>query len=166
MVVRSLVIVAVAVFATFWIWALFFASKEAVNRIDDRAWGERAEVICTNATAEREALADYRRLDADDPDMLRERADLIDRSTDVVEGMLDEVTAVTPTDEKGASLVPQWESEYRDYIQSRRTYADVVRNGANDPFREPDGGGIPITDRLSVFATDNGMPTCSPPNDL
>ena len=25
-------------FAAFWIWALFFASKEAVNRIGDRAW--------------------------------------------------------------------------------------------------------------------------------
>ena len=28
----------IAGFATFWIWALFFASKEAVNRVDDRDW--------------------------------------------------------------------------------------------------------------------------------
>ena len=25
-------------FAVFWVWALFFASKEAVNKIGDRAW--------------------------------------------------------------------------------------------------------------------------------
>ena len=30
-------------FVAFWVWALFFASKEAVNKIDDRAWAARAE---------------------------------------------------------------------------------------------------------------------------
>ena len=33
-------------FAAFWTWALFFASKGAVNKIDDRAWAARAEAIC------------------------------------------------------------------------------------------------------------------------
>ena len=36
-------------FAVFWIWALFFASKESINRIDDRAWAERAQGICEEA---------------------------------------------------------------------------------------------------------------------
>ena len=44
--VRILLLGIVAGFAAFWTWALFFASKEAVNRIDDRGWAERAEAIC------------------------------------------------------------------------------------------------------------------------
>lgn len=163
---RVLVLVVLVGFAAFWTWALFFASKEAVNKIDDRGWAERAEAICVRAEADREALADYRRLDPEDPAMMVERAELIDRSTDVLEAMLDDVVAVEPADDKGRSLVPLWESEYRDYLSSRRDHADVVRGGSNAPFLEPDGGGIPISQRLSVFATDNEMPTCGPPRDL
>ena len=44
--------VGVVSFVVFWTWALFFASKEAVNRIDDRAWAERAESICAAAEEE------------------------------------------------------------------------------------------------------------------
>ena len=46
---RSVILVSVAGFAAFWAWALFFASKEAVNKIDDRAWAGRAEHICAAA---------------------------------------------------------------------------------------------------------------------
>ena len=33
---RILLGIVVALFAAFWVWALFFASKEAINKIDDR----------------------------------------------------------------------------------------------------------------------------------
>ena len=46
---RGLIIVAVAGLAAFWVWALFFASKEAVNKIGDREWAARAEAICGRA---------------------------------------------------------------------------------------------------------------------
>lgn len=153
-------------FVSFWTWALFFASKESINKIDDRAWADRAEAVCVDATAEREELADYRRIDPDDPAMLRERGDLIDRSTDVLERMLDDVTAVTPADPKGRELVPQWEADYRGYIASRREYADITRAGRNEPFREQATESIPISERLRRFAADNEMPSCSPPRDL
>ena len=45
---KALLVVGVVGFVAFWMWALFFASKEAVNRIDDRAWAERAEAICAD----------------------------------------------------------------------------------------------------------------------
>ena len=46
-------------------------------------------------------LADYRVVDDTNPAMLAERGDLIDRVTDVIERMLDDVVAVRPTDDKG-----------------------------------------------------------------
>ena len=47
---------AVALLIVFWIWALFFASKESVNKIEDRAWAERAEAICVATDAQLRAL--------------------------------------------------------------------------------------------------------------
>lgn len=161
-----LVVIASITFVVFWTWALFFASKEAINKIDDREWADRARQICESANADREALADFRRIDPADMALLRERGDLIDTSTDVVETMLDDVMAVAPTDDKGLDIVPEWESEYRTYIQNRRDYADLVRSGSNELFREAERGGIPISERLSTFAADNEMPDCSPPRDL
>ena len=163
---RVLVLGVILVFAAFWTWALFFASKEAVNRIDDRAWAERAEARCEVADEARLALADSRRVDPDDRAMLAERGDLVDRSTDVLEDMLDDVVAVAPTDAKGAAIVPDWEADWRTYLEDRRRYADALRAGDNGPFRETEVDGIPISERIATFAGDNEMPSCAPPRDL
>jgi membrane protein YdbS with pleckstrin-like domain len=40
---RIALVVGLVCFAAFWVWALFFASKEPINRIGDRAWAARAE---------------------------------------------------------------------------------------------------------------------------
>ncbi len=163
---RVAVGVVIVAFAGFWIWALFFASKEAVNRIGDRGWAERAQAICTEANLERENLADYRVVDESDPAMLVERGNLIDRVTDVIERMLDDVVAVQPKDEKGQAIVPLWEADYRTYLANRRDFADELRAGHNEAFRETAVDGIPISDKLEVFAGDNDMPACAPPHDL
>jgi hypothetical protein len=163
---RIVVGVVIVGFAGFWLWALFFASKEAVNRIGDRAWAERAEAICTRANVEREGLADFRVVDESNPAMLVERGDLIDRVTDIIERMLDDVVAVEPSDEKGQAIVPLWEADYRTYLDNRRDFADELRAGHNDAFRETAVDGIPISDKLEVFAGDNEMPSCAPPHDL
>lgn len=169
--VRILLALLIAGFVAFWTWALFFASKEAVNKIDDRAWAERAEQICADANEARLELSDYRTIvDGDDEQiaaLIRERADIVDRATDIIEQMLDDVVAVAPTDEKGQAIVPQWEDEYRSYIQSRRDYADDLRaTGENLAFYEPGADGIPVSERLETFAGDNEMPSCAPPRDL
>jgi hypothetical protein len=163
---RWVVCAVVVLFAAFWIWALFFASKEAVNRIGDTAWAARAEEICTTARTERLQLVDLRKVDPNDRAMLAERGDLVDKATDIVERMLDDVVAVTPTDAKGQAIVPDWTADYRTYIEDRREFADDLRAGKNEAFSETAVDGIPISDKLSVFAGDNRMPTCSPPVDL
>lgn len=163
---RLLLLALLVGFASFWTWALFFASKESINRIDDRAWAARAAEICDRANAERDELADFRRIDPDDAEMMRERAELIDRSTDIVERMLDDVVSVAPSDPKGAEIVPMWEADYRTYIQNRRDYADITRAGANEPFRQARAGSVPISERIQRFAVDNDMRSCAPPRDL
>ena len=162
---RVVLTIVVVCFAVFWIWALFFASKESINKIGDRAWAARAEAICVDADTRREALIDLRVVDEDAPEMVAERGDLFDRATDIVEAMLDDVVAVAPTDPKGADLVPLWEADYRTYLEDRRQFADLLRTGVNEPFTETAVDGIPISEKVSVFAADNDMPTCAPPID-
>jgi hypothetical protein len=165
--VRLLLLVVVLGFAAFWIWALFFASKESVNRIEDRAWAERAESICVSASEERNGLADFTRVDEATPELVTQRADIVVTSTDILERMLDDLVAVEPTDPKGQGIVPLWEDEYRVYLQDRRNYADRLRaSGEYEPFTETPIDGIPISERLSTFAAENEMSSCAPPIDL
>jgi hypothetical protein len=158
--------VLVILFAAFWTWALFFASKESVNRIEDREWAARAEQICLDANAERLELSDFRVIAEAGPELIRERAEIVEASTVIVERMLDDVVSVEPTDEKGQAIVPLWEDDYRIYIQDRYRYAEQLReSGENLPFYET-ADGIPISERIETFATDNEMPSCAPPRDL
>ena len=165
--IRAGLTILVLVFATFWTWALFFASKEAVNRIDDRAWAERADQICERATDERVELADFRVVSEGGPELVLERADIVDASTDILSAMIDDVVAVSPTDPKGREIVPLWEADYRTYLQDRYTFADQLRaSGENLPFYESVDTGIPISERIETFAGYNDMPACAPPRDL
>jgi hypothetical protein len=164
---RIALVVGLVCFAAFWTWALFFASKEPINRIGDRAWAARAEAICVTADRERLALADFRTMENADAALVDERADIVDHATDILEQMLDDVVAQTPTDAKGQDLVPQWEADYRTYIADRRAFtADLRQSGENLPFYETEVSGIPISEKLEVFAADNRMATCAPPRDL
>lgn len=165
--VRLVALIGGAAFVVFWGWALFFASKDPVNQIGDSAWTARAEQLCVAADAERLELADFREMQEATPELVRERADIVDRATDVLERMLDDVVAVAPADAKGQDLIPQWEADYRAYLESRRVFADTLREtGENSAFYEPDADGIPVSEKLETFAADNDMATCAPPRDL
>ena len=152
--------------AALWIYAFFFASKEAVGRLDDRTWPERAEQICTEANARRDELADSRRIEEAGPNALAERADIIDDATDIIEAMLDELVAVQPTGADDPALVARWEVFYRQLVEDRRNYADLLRTGENDPFRESAEDNAPISEWINDFAVVNEMTSCSAPLDL
>lgn len=163
---RAIALIGFGVFATFWIWALFFASKEGVNRIEDRAWVESAQSICETAADERTALANYTRLDEGGAELIRQRADIVDEATDTLERMLNSLEALPLTGEKGQAIIPLWIDEYRTYLGDRRTYTEQLReSGENLPFYET-ANQIPISERLATFAADNEMPACKPPLDL
>lgn len=154
---KVLLIGGILLMVGFWTWALLFASKEAVNKIGDSAWAERAETICTAYRTE------LRALDAKASPDLQVRADLVDASTDLLGRMLDELVAVPPTDGKGQAIVPDWDADYRILLEDRYRYAQRLRAGENVAFTETAVDGVPITERLEKFTLDNDMPSCAPP---
>ena len=162
----STLVVLLTLIGAMWVFALFFASKEVVNEIADRAWTERAEIICKEAATERIALADFRPLTDAGADALLERAQIVDLATDTLDDMLIKLEATKPTDAKGQAIIPLWISDYRKYIIDRRAYAEQLRLGTNVPFGESIVMGIPLSEKLSTFAADNYMKSCKPPMDL
>ena len=97
-------------FVSFWAWALFFASKTSVNKIEDRAWAARAEIICSPVKEE------LRGFEMQADPSLDVRADLVVQSTDTLGRMLDDLVAVTPTDAKGQAIVPAWIADWRQPV--------------------------------------------------
>ena len=161
--ILSLICAAIAVM---WVYALGFASKEAVNKIGDIEWTQRAEVRCKQAELQRIELADYRLITEPGTGGLSERANLVDRATDTLVEMLADLQADMPSDEKGRALIPLWIADYNSYIDDRRAYSAQLRTQSNAPFAESTYEGLPLAERIATFAGDNRMPSCSPPIDL
>ncbi len=149
-----------------WIYALFFASKEVVNRVSDEQWRQSSDEICIAAQKQRESLIDLRLVSESGPNALAERADIVDLATDTLENMVQEIAALPIADAKGAAIVPLWLNDYRTYIDDRRNYTSQLRNGINVPFAESRVDQLPLSEKLATFATDNHLKSCKPPIDL
>jgi len=164
--VRALLISVSLIIAAFWVWALFFPPKESVAKLEDSAWTARAEQICRDANLARVDLADSRRIDDVGPGALSERAGLIDRATDIVELMVDDVIAIEPSGPNDVELVSRWSDYYRILIADRRDYTEVLRAGDNPPFPEAMVDGAPVSEYINDFTVANRMKACSSPADL
>lgn len=164
--VRILLGLISGIIAAFWVWALFFPPKESVARLEDQSWVARATPICEAANRARNELADSRRIEDVGDGALALRADLIDRATDIVEQMVDELGAVAPTGSDDAALLETWIGYYRQLILDRRDYTEVLRAGDNPPFPESTIDGAPISEYINDFTVANRMKACSTPADL
>lgn len=162
------VILSIIVFGigVMWIYGLFFASKEVVNRVADEQWRQKSDEFCLHAEKQRELLIDLRLVGESGPDALAERADLVDLATDTLENMINEIAAIPIADAKGAAIVPLWLADYRIYIVDRRSYTAQLRQGLNLPFAESQVEQLPLSEKLATFAADNQLDSCKPPIDL
>lgn len=152
--------------AAFWVWALFFPPKQSVAKVSDVEWTQRAVVVCETANIRRNELADTRRIEDVGAGALAERADLIDRATDIIDDMIDELEATAPTIGDDRRLVETWIGYYRTLMDDRRDYTVVLRAGDNPPFPESVIDGSPISEYINDFTVANRMKACSAPADL
>ena len=165
-ILRTFLATTVALIVVMWIYALFFASKDSVNKFGDRDWAATAQARCLLAREERAQLSDYRIVNQLGIDVLKERADLIDMATDTIERFIVEFRASLPTDPKGIEIVGLWLDDYEIYINDRRDFANDLRIDVNTQFAETPLDGLPISEKIATFAADNEMSYCKPPIDL
>jgi len=163
---KPLLIVVCVLIGAMWIYALFFSSKESINKIGDESWKATAEKICAVSEKERMTLIDLRKVKDSGDNALSERAQIIDKATDSLERAVNSLAAISISDLKGQALVPLWLADYRTHIADRREYADDLRTGVNEPFSETVTEGLPISEKIATFAADNAAPSCAPPIDL
>ena len=164
--VRGLLTVVIALICAMWVYGLFFASKQAVNKFADQKWAQNAQARCLIAEEQRIALADYRIVDNLGADALIKRAEIVDKATDTIESFVNEFRTSLPTDAKGIAIVGLWLDDYEIYIDDRRAFAENLRNGINLQFSETPINRLPISEKISTFAAENEMSNCKPPLDL
>lgn len=164
------VLLAVGVLAMFGMWgyALWFAPDGGAYQIRDAGWAPKARAICAAARTEREALADTEggRITNPTPEQMAQRADLVDRATDILEQMLDDIVAIPVADENDTLRLSIFEENYRIIIADRRRYTERLRAGDNSEYNETVVAGGPVSNVVTDFTAgvkSNQIPECSPP---
>ncbi len=151
--------------AVFWLYAIFFYSPDKRNVVGDKSWSEWAQSECAKTVEKRNKLADYTKLDGTKEALIK-RAQLVEQATNDLENLIKTLRTRTPSDPKGAAIVPKWLTDYDTYINDRLDYVATLRQGQNKVFAETAVEGVPISERLTTFATDNAMDDCAPPTDV
>lgn len=153
--------------AAMWVYAFGFASRESVNKIGDKTWQANAQAICLDAQNYRFSLEDLSEMDPTDTQAMAKKADIVDKATDSLAEAIDKISKLTPSDEKGKAIVPDWLADYKVYIENRRQFAERLRTEDRRPyFSETEVEGVPISERIGKFARENNMKACQPPVDL
>lgn len=164
---KVLLSAAMALIVAMWVYAFGFAPRESINRIGDREWSARAESRCATTKEQRFTLQDLSPMDPDDIEALRKKADIVEKATNDLERLIDEIEADRPADDKGRAIVPDWIADYRTYISDRRVFVDRLRSQPRRPdFNETEIEGVPVSERINKFARENDMKSCQTPYDL
>ena len=167
-IIRVVLTIVVLLILVMWIYAFFFASKKAAYRVDDAAWRARAAELCSKYTQERLKLVDTSGGYIENPttEQMIERADVVDRATDILERQLADVVSVQPSSVRDRDLVAKYEGYWNMVLADRRAYTATLRDLRLEPYGETKVDGGPVSNLLTDFTTVNQMQSCAPPGEL
>jgi hypothetical protein len=159
---RVLAVSAMVAMAIFWaVVFLGIPRQENPDRLDDRAFVDRTIDRCDALLADLAELPNGSFIEG-----AEERADVLDRATDRLEVMVEEIDADAPGGDDAKS-VQGWLADWRTYIGNRRDFAQRLRE---DPgarlLLDQSLGGDSVDKPIEIFADVNDMPTCATPGDV
>jgi hypothetical protein len=151
-----------------WGYVLYLAfgpgRQPPVDRLDDPAFAQAAEVRCADALSGVEQLPL-----ATESESAAERADVVNEANEIYRVMLDDLDglAALAPDGDQRERVDQWLVDWRIHLGDRQEYVDRLRV---DPtarllISEKPGEGRHITGWIDEFALANNMPSCAAPTD-
>jgi hypothetical protein len=166
--VTAVLVLICVLIAAMWVYAFGFASKEGVYFVTDKGWRTAADQICATAEQHRLALQDTKQGYISNPThaQMIQRADIVDRATDIIEGMLNDVAALPLAGDKDRERVTVFVKYYREIIADRRAYTSRLRAFDLAPYRETLVNGSPVTNTVIDFTTGNAITHCMPPGEL
>ncbi len=158
---RIAVLVAIALIAVMWIYGFVFAGRKAVAKVQDRAWAQRAQIICTkrNQVIDDTAKATVATSDGSPQDVGLS----VKETTDYVETALDDIVSQKPSSAVDQKLVLAWEKLYRTYISDRRAAQAQLAAGKKVELNETMLNGSPISETIADFTSVNQMDACAVP---
>lgn len=162
----------------FWAWAFSpWARTENPARLDDRDFAQWADQRCAQAQTAIAALPTARQAAS-----RADRADQVDRGTEEVESLVDDLrmraqaSLSGSTDGDGppdAALVGDWLADWDVYVSDRRSHSDRLRTADEDtPDRDlrfllvDMTEGSTYTERMDGFSRLNNMDNCQVPGDV
>lgn len=171
--VRAILVFICALIAAMWVYAFVFAPKDGVYFVTDKNWRSSADQICTSVQQQRLALEDTTGGYISTPThaQMIERADIVDKATNLLDGMVDDLQAL-PLAGTGDKLVKDqarvgiFVKYYREIIGDRRLYTERLRAFDLEPYRETLVNGGPVTNVVIDFTTGNDITHCMPPGEL
>jgi hypothetical protein len=155
--------VVIVLLLAMWVYAFGFASKDAVAKVGDRDWAERAEQLCerrnelirTNVQAARDRSTST-------PQQI---AVAVAATTDLIEATLDQVVApdALPDGEEDRAKIAEFERVYRVYIADRRAAEAKLAGGEMVELNESTLEGAPVSRTIEDFTNPNRMSSCAVP---
>jgi hypothetical protein len=166
--VKVVLITICALILAMWVYAFGFATKTGVYYVTDKTWRTSADQICATAETKRQALVDTSQGYIKNPThaQMIQRADIVDKATDILDGMLDDVGALPLNSENNHERVTVFMKYYREIISDRRAYTARLRAFDLAPYRETLVLGSPVTNTVIDFTTGNNITHCMPPGEL
>jgi hypothetical protein len=95
-----------------------------------------------------------------------QRADIVDRATDIIDAMVDRIEALPVAGDKNRERVNVFLGYYRTIIDNRHAYTARLREFRLEPYRETQVAGGPVSNVIIDFTTGNALPECMPPSEL
>jgi hypothetical protein len=169
--VKVLLVVLCLLTAGMWVYYFFFASDKGIYQLDDKNWRLQAKPVCVAAYKDLLSLTDTTGgyITSPTPEQMRQRADIVDRATDVVDKMLTDIVAIPVATERDRLLLQVFADNYRIIIKDRRRYASSLRAGHLVKYSETLVAGGPVSNVVLDFTAGvkgNDVPDCSPPAEL
>lgn len=159
---KMAVALVIAAFVVMWLYAASpWSRREPPATLDNAAFAEEADRVCEEALAPMEDVPF-----ASEARSPQERATFLDQGNEIVADLVVRLRALEPVGEHDTALVTQWLADWGELLRNREAYADLLRNGADEPFRVTGFDGEPLDASMAWFAQVNRMPNCAPPLDV
>lgn len=158
---RVLAVAVCVAIALMWAYVFAFSGNyHPAGWLEDRTFPEAAEKAC-KPFAER--LADLP--PASSAGTSAERADLVDRGSEILSEMQTALRALIPEGKDGKHIA-EWVEDWTTHIEDRNRFSEKVRSDPDAEFIETAKQGSQLSSALNRFAKVNEMPSCVTAKDV
>jgi len=160
---RTVAVSLVLALALMWIYVLFVANPENVDKLKSSSFGTQAQPVC-RATIDRLSQLGLVNQIVKTP---VDRAELVDKTDVELKAMVARLRTITVADADDAHAVNAWLADWDQWLADHAAWSAKLHQGENAQFFEKQrDNGAPNSKALNDFAQINSMPACATPGGV